>query len=240
MHWYCAGSKLMRLWQVVEPTVQPFWSDVEYHELIGRHWQQTGSSMVTRIRRTSILINGEPSVQFILSCGIRQEDLLSPYLFFIYTEGLSRLIHFAVASEHWNRITIGRNVPQLTHLFFFFFFIADDCLLFLLDNDTNFVAFQKVLRIYRQASGQQINFAESSIFFAKFMDEARKQWIAQRLGVSICMGDGKYLSLPYLIGKSKTGIFAYLKDMIWKKTHGWKEKILSRGGEKVLIKYVRI
>lgn len=48
--------------------------------------------------------------------------------------------------------------------------------------------------------------------------------------------DGKYLGLPYLIGRSKREIFTYLKDSIWRKAHGWKEQVLSRGENEILIK----
>lgn len=56
--------------------------------------------------------------------------------------------------------------------------------------------------------------------------------------MQISGGDGKYLGLPYLVGKSGREIFSYLKDRIWKKTHGWKEKNLSKGSKEILIKYV--
>lgn len=45
----------------------------------------------------SILVNGSPSTPFSPSRGIRQGDLLSPFLFVILMEGLSRIIHKAKA-----------------------------------------------------------------------------------------------------------------------------------------------
>lgn len=39
-------------------------------------------------------------------------------------------------------------------------------------------------------------------------------------------------------GKSKKVIFACLKERIWKKLQGWKEKLLSRPGKENLIKVV--
>ncbi|XP_057443766.1 uncharacterized protein LOC130735911 [Lotus japonicus] len=38
----------------------------------------------------------------------------------------------------------------------------------------------------------------------------------------------KYLGLPTMIGKSKTRIFNFVKDRVWKKLKGWKESTLSR------------
>jgi hypothetical protein len=40
------------------------------------------------------------------------------------------------------------------------------------------------------------------------------------------------------VGKSKTKAFAYLKDWVWKRIQGWKEKFLSWAGKEVLIKVV--
>ncbi|XP_056697634.1 uncharacterized mitochondrial protein AtMg00310-like [Spinacia oleracea] len=48
----------------------------------------------------------------------------------------------------------------------------------------------------------------------------------------------KYLGIPTIIGRSKKSVFATLKDRIWKKLQGWKEKLLSRAGKEVLIKSV--
>ena len=49
---------------------------------------------------------------------------------------------------------------------------------------------------------------------------------------------GKYLGLPFMVGRSKNNSFLSLKDRIWKRIQGWKEKLLSKGGKEVLIKAV--
>ena len=48
----------------------------------------------------------------------------------------------------------------------------------------------------------------------------------------------KYLGFPVYMGKSKTQTFAYLKERVWKRIQGWKEKLLSGAGKDVLIKAV--
>lgn len=68
------------------------------------------------------------------------------------------------------------------------------------------------------------------------MQPTRCLELAQQFGMSINTGSGKYLGLPYLIGRSKAKIFSYMKERIWKKAHGWKEKLLSRWGKETLIK----
>lgn len=45
----------------------------------------------------------------------------------------------------------------------------------------------------------------------------------------------KYLGLPTMVGRSKAHIFKFVRDRVWKKLIGWKEKALSKAGRVVLI-----
>lgn len=47
---------------------------------------------------------------------------------------------------------------------------------------------------------------------------------------------GRYLGLPYMIGRAKTQVFSYLSDRVVKKVNGWKKKYLSQAGCEVMIK----
>ena len=46
----------------------------------------------------------------------------------------------------------------------------------------------------------------------------------------------KYLGLPPVIGRAKKKAFQEIKDRVWKKLQGWKEKLLSQAGREVLLK----
>lgn len=48
----------------------------------------------------------------------------------------------------------------------------------------------------------------------------------------------RYLGLPVFVGQPRTNVFAYLKERVWQRIQGWKEKMLSRAGKEVLIKTV--
>jgi len=48
----------------------------------------------------------------------------------------------------------------------------------------------------------------------------------------------RYLGLPVFVGNNKCRVFAYLKERIWTRIQGWKEKLLSRAGKEILIKAV--
>lgn len=73
----------------------------------------------------SILINGEPHGDIKASKDLRQGDPLSPYLFFMRTEGLHGLIKNASSNGDIRGVFVCHNEPKLTHLFF-----ADDKLIF--------------------------------------------------------------------------------------------------------------
>lgn len=74
----------------------------------------------------SVLINGQPGKWFKPSCGLRQGDPLSLYLFLIVTDVFSRLIQGAVDGGFLEGIRLSMNGPTLSHLLF-----ADDTLIFL-------------------------------------------------------------------------------------------------------------
>lgn len=73
----------------------------------------------------SILVNNARVGPIFPSRGLRQGNLLSPYLFIIVVEGLTALIHHASARRDSHEVKICRRAPILTHLLF-----ADDCFLF--------------------------------------------------------------------------------------------------------------
>lgn len=85
----------------------------------------------------SILINGKPSKYFHPSRGISQGYPLSPYLFIICMESLTRLINQDINKKFWDPIKIGRVSTEISHLLF-----ADDLVLFVRVDTKNFYYYQ--------------------------------------------------------------------------------------------------
>lgn len=73
----------------------------------------------------SILLNGSPFCFFKPHRGLRQGDPLSPFLFILVMEGLTRLIAKAKNDNRMHGIKIARQAPPITHLLF-----ADDLMVF--------------------------------------------------------------------------------------------------------------
>ena len=181
----------------------------------------------------SVLINGEPHGNIHPSRGLRQGDPLSPYLFLLCAEGLHSLIKKAKSSGDIQGVSLCRGGPKITHLFF-----ADDSLLFIKATTTACDQIQSILGQYERASGQQVNRDKTTIFFNKSIPIPTQNEIKDILNVPIIRQYEKYLGLPSLIGRNKAESFTQIKERVWHKLKGWKEKLLSQAGREVLIKAV--
>lgn len=109
----------------------------------------------------SIKINGSPKGNIVPSRGICQGNPLSPYLFILCVEGLLSMIKVAVANGVKEGIAIYCSGPKFSYIFF-----ANDSLIFCRASLVDCDAFQRILKVYEQGSGQQLNRAKTSLFFS--------------------------------------------------------------------------
>ena len=123
--------------------------------------------------------------------------------------------------------------PKVTHLFF-----ADDSLLFCWARLTELEVIQGILEVYEQASRQQINRGKTTLFFSKAIAEETKEEIINFLGVFEIKEYEKYLGLPVVVGRKKKASLNYIKERVWNKLQGWKERLLSQAGRVVLLKAI--
>lgn len=93
--------------------------------------------------------------------GLQQGDPLSSYLFLIYIEGFTTLIHDYERKGLIEGNKVARNAPSITHMFFF----ADDCYIFCKSSTKSANQVLNLLRVFEKASGHQINVDKSSVFF---------------------------------------------------------------------------
>ena len=83
-----------------------------------------------------------------------------------------------------------------------------------------------------------INAAKTTLFFSKNVSDDTKESIKNQLGVAEIKEYEKYLGLPAVVGRNKKASLNYIKDRVWGKLQGWKEKLLSQAGKEVLLKAV--
>lgn len=117
-----------------------------------RHWIMACISSTN----FSVLINGKPTGR-IKSRGIRQGDPISPFIFVLAMDYLSRLLHHLENRGAIQGVLLN-NSCSISHLLF-----ADDILIFIEDNGVYLKNLQNALSLFEFASGLKINLAKSTI-----------------------------------------------------------------------------
>lgn len=91
-----------------------------------------------------------------------------------------------------------------------------------------------MLHLYEICSGQIINKDKSSIMFSKNTKAHDRRNFMDVVELTQESMNDKYLGLPVYMERSKASMFAYLKERVWKKIQGWKEKLLSKAGKTLI------
>jgi hypothetical protein len=88
-------------------------------------------------------INGQLTDTVVSGRGLRQGDPISPYLFLLYAEGFSGLLHHAESVGSIKGIKLAPTAPTINHLLF-----ADDSLLLMEANEVSAAAIKSILQKY--------------------------------------------------------------------------------------------
>ncbi|XP_028113864.1 uncharacterized protein LOC114311894 [Camellia sinensis] len=97
---------------------------------------------------------------------------------------------------------------------------------------------QALLRKYELAYGQRVNFDKSWICFSPNVRLEEQVCLSAVVGVGHLVTTEKYFGMPSVVGRSKKAVFGYIKDKVWQRLNGWKEKSLLVVGREILIKAV--
>jgi hypothetical protein len=197
-----------------------------------RDWVNVGMRFISPVTY-KFKVNGELTEEIVPTRGLRQGDSLSAYLFLICAEAFSCLLKTAEAREQIRGARVCPETLSINHLLF-----ADDSLLLYKLDSQSTSHLRNILDLYEECSGQIINKDKSSIMFSPNTRQAERDAVMQEMGVTSEAHNDKYLGLPIYMGKSKVQTFNYLKDRVWKRIHGWKEKLLSKAGKDVPIKAI--
>ena len=179
----------------------------------------------------SVSVNGSLEGFFTSARGIRQGCSLSPYLYVILNNVLSKMLNKAAEERLFGYHPQCKEV-RLTHLCF-----ADDILVF---TDGSVGSLRGVLRVMEQfatISGLHINASKSSIFATG--DRIQPVLIeAVSLGLTVGNLPVKYLGMP-LTTKALTKLeYEPLIDKVRGRMLSWRNKYLSYAGRLQLIRSV--
>lgn len=178
----------------------------------------------------SISINGALGGFFNSTRGIRQGDPLSPYLFILAMEGLSRLL-----AARYDMGDIGyqprtENV-KISHLIF-----ADDVMVFFDGSSNSLHEISECFDDLASWSGLTVNSTKTELFTAG-LDQGESLAIA-RYGFLSGAFPIRYLGLPLVTRKLKISEYAMFMTKITKCFKSWSVKLLSFAGRLQLLKSV--
>ncbi|XP_058732569.1 uncharacterized protein LOC131604096 [Vicia villosa] len=180
--------------------------------------------------KMSVLVNGSPPEEFEVEKGLRQGDLLSPFLFVIVAEGLRRLVAKAVEMGDYVGFKMRRSCSMDILQF------ADVTLLFGEGSWKQVWTIKALLRGFELVSGLGINYHKSKLIGINienhFLDCAslflscRRENSCFFLGIPIGIHPRRISSWNIILGKIKSRLL------------DWKARFLSFGGRLNLIKSV--
>ncbi|KAF5465994.1 hypothetical protein F2P56_015953, partial [Juglans regia] len=139
----------------------------------GEKWCGWISHCISTIR-FSVLVNGQPCGYFPSSRGLRQGDPLSPFLFDIVMEALSRMVEAVVGAGFISGFSVGTNssgISTISHLLF-----ADDTLIFCEAIGEQIQILRAVLLCFQAISGLKVNLSKSELWLWRYHGEEEALW----------------------------------------------------------------
>ncbi|PRQ42072.1 putative RNA-directed DNA polymerase [Rosa chinensis] len=189
-------------------------------------------SSILHSARLSLLINGSPQGFFTCSRGVRQGDPLSPLLFCLAEEALSRGLHLLLQTRQLKPISFPRNCTAPSHVLY-----ADDLMVFCRGDKNSLKRLRGFFDRYSAASGQFIN-AEKSTFYLGARSGHRTGTVQRILGFHAGRLPLIYLGVPIFCGKPRSCHLQVIADRAKSKLMGWQGRLLSMAGRTQLVQSV--
>ncbi|XP_073133552.1 uncharacterized protein [Henckelia pumila] len=174
----------------------------------------------------SFNVNGTPAGFFSSSRGLRQGDPLSPLLFVLGAEYLSRGLDRLFLQHSDMRYQSGCDLT-ISHLAY-----ADDVIIFANGGSRGLQRLKDFLSHYENCSGQLVNVAKSTMIFPPGWTARRRSRLLRITGFEEGQLPLKYLGAPFFHGNHKCSLFEPLLQSVRKKLEGWESRSLAPGKKK--------
>ncbi|XP_070021428.1 uncharacterized protein [Nicotiana sylvestris] len=176
----------------------------------------------------SVMLNGQPYGFFKSTRGVKQGDPISPTLFIIAAEALSRGLNALHLNLHFCGFGLPKWSPKINHLAY-----ADDSIIFSSSDETSLQLIMAVLSDYEAASGQLINKAKSVVYLHHNAPINVVNKVVRISGIDRQDFPFTYLGCPIYYAKRKMNHYQGLITKVMNKLQTWKGKLLSVGGSTV-------
>eukprot|EP00253_Pinus_taeda_P017324 PITA_17324 len=181
----------------------------------------------------AVLINGAASPFFKSQRGLRQGCPLSPLLFLLVAEGLSRLIHKARRTNKIKGIEVAINL-YITRLLF-----VDDILLFSNGSHEELKEYKKIIDLFMKATGMQLNYGKSQVCVAGYnRRECNSMTNLFPFHLQPLASPFKYLGFWLKLDTYKKEDWSWLIAKIEARISHWSFRWLSRAGRLTLLKSI--
>uniref|UniRef100_A0A2N9IB59 Uncharacterized protein n=1 Tax=Fagus sylvatica TaxID=28930 RepID=A0A2N9IB59_FAGSY len=183
-------------------------------------WRQWIYSCISTVR-FSVLVNGSAHGFFSTSRGLRQGDPLSPMLFIMVMEALSRMLERAVAGGYITGFSVGNSTGvelSISHSLF-----ADDTLIFCGADSEQAWYLRGVFIWFQAISGLKINLSKSELVPVGQVTNVPE--LAGILGCRVASLPLTYLGLPLGASFKSKSIWVGVVEKMEKRLAGWKRGI---------------
>jgi len=189
-------------------------------------------SAILQSARLSVLVNGSIVGFFPCKRGVRQGDPLSPLLFCLVEEVLSRAIELKRISGALKPMSYCKNISLPTHILY-----TDDIFICCADTRKNIKCLIQVFNSYSEVSGQLVNFEKSKLFTGAMTSNISRN-LVRLSGFSLGAIPFHYLGCPIFQGRPRCAHFQSIADRIKVKLASWKGSLLTIMGRVQLVKSI--
>lgn len=183
-----------------------------------------------RSARFTVVLNGHGDGFFTPECGLRQGCALSPYLFILGMDLLSRKLAYHAEIGELRGLRLTARAKPITNSIY-----ADDLLIFGSATVEEASTVMHTLTQFSQVSGQIVGPEKSNIWYSSITSQEERDLVAMVMGVPLDATSEMYLGAPIRVNAAS---FDFLIEKFSMKLQSWKSKILSPAGRLVLIQSV--